>query len=287
MKQWILSKCNAWGSTTAPQAPRFRPASPVTFSAPSRRSSLDSASWAGTDDEGDWAESAEGERRLHDGLGSESGNASGRTIPSASSSTSFYSTVGRSQANDHDAEQAATIARYVVVSFSNGHILDDEAILSWYKLRPLELLEVHHTGSIVSLPRKVNSYAEPYFESLVRVPEKPTRRIRGNDDQTQASSSEWKHRWAIICDGCLNLCKDSQVTPTQRFPISSLAKLCGPDTLGITSSPNSHIVCAKFDRSAEPLRTNGDADGVPMLQKKQKLKSGSWVILEMPDRSCK
>lgn len=285
MKQWILSKCNAWGSTTAPQVPRFRPASPVTFSAPSRRSSLDSTSWAGTDEDDDLEEHAEpeGERRL----GSDSGNTSGRTIPSASSSTLFYPAFRHSQVNDHDAEQAATIARYVVVSFSNGFMLDDEAILSWYKFRPLELLEVHRSGSIVSLPRKSNNYAEPYFESLVRVPEKPSRRLRGGEDQTQARSSEWKQRWAIISDGFLNLCKDSQLVPTQQFPISSITKLCGPDTLGIKPSSNSHVICAKFDRSAKPLRTNGDADGVPMLQRKQKLKSGSWVILEMPDRSCK
>ena len=52
IKHWILSKCNAWGSSNGPQPPRFRPASPVTFSTPSRRSSLDSVSWAGTE-EGD------------------------------------------------------------------------------------------------------------------------------------------------------------------------------------------------------------------------------------------
>ena len=47
-----MSKCNAWGSTAAPQPPRFRPSSPVIFSGPSRRSSIDSSSFGGTE-EGD------------------------------------------------------------------------------------------------------------------------------------------------------------------------------------------------------------------------------------------
>ena len=47
-----MSKCNAWGSTAAPQPARFRPSSPVIFSGPSRRSSIDSSSFGGTE-EGD------------------------------------------------------------------------------------------------------------------------------------------------------------------------------------------------------------------------------------------
>ena len=256
---------------------------------------MDSGSWGGTteDDDDDWDTFSEGEKKLpNDGLGSESGfsadtsrNTSGRTLPSSSSNHSFYHSSHRSQANDYDDAQAATIARYVVVSFSNGFMLDDEAILSWYKLRPMELLEVHNAGSIVSLPRKTNSYAEPYFESLVRYPERPTKRLRGTDDQSQGHASEWKSRWAIIRDGILHLCKDAHSVPTQSFPISSLSKLCGPDQLGITSS-SPHIVCAKFDRSSESFGTNGDVDGAAIIQRRQKSKTGSWVVLELPDKGC-
>ncbi|KAG9054158.1 hypothetical protein FS842_005927 [Serendipita sp. 407] len=58
---------------------------------------------------------------------------------------------------------------YRLVSFSNGNILDDKDPLSFYSLKPFELLEIQPAARCVRLARP--TYLEPYFESdtMVRV----------------------------------------------------------------------------------------------------------------------
>lgn len=223
IKHWILSKCNAWGTSGVPQPPRFRPASPVTFAVPSRRSSMDSGSFGGTDDgeDDDWDAFAYDYNR--DVRASDSGasasldrspitRTSTHDLPAMPASTSSLNALSGTSLSE-----AALLSKYTLVSFSCGYILEDEGSLSWYNLRPFEMLELHRVCSIVPLPRGEISYIEPYFESPVQVSERPyPRRSRRPQKQTrsmeeQQHTVEWKPRWAVIREGVLNLCKDSIV----------------------------------------------------------------------------
>jgi hypothetical protein len=48
-------------------------------------------------------------------------------------------------------------------------MLEDDFLISWYRLRPYELLEMHLAGGIVMLPREVGGeYVKPYFEARVK-----------------------------------------------------------------------------------------------------------------------
>lgn len=318
IKHWIMSKCNAWGSTTAPQPPRFRAASPVIFSGPSRRSSIDSSSFAGTeegDGEDEWDVFAALEYNPEN-LVSESGLEKIASTPSLH--TNVYTNLRSNAISAQGHEQAATSAKYTLVSFSGGYILEDDLDLAWYKPRPFELLEMHRAGAIVLLPRSGLAYVEPYFESPVQVSDRPhgPRRVSRTpghkthmsatsdeidftQDKGQNSNVEWKSRWAIVRDGVLHLCKESHTAPTHRFPISALCALGGPEQFGLPSRSNLRVICAKFRHFSlnETMVTVGERDSdddvvvttssksQPQRKQKQKLKSSSWVILEMPNRS--
>jgi hypothetical protein len=66
------------------------------------------------------------------------------------------------------ASHSSITAQYVVLTFLNAHILDDNFRLSWYNLHPYELLEILSTEGIVRLPREVVvHYVRPYFEANV------------------------------------------------------------------------------------------------------------------------
>ncbi|EJD01944.1 uncharacterized protein FOMMEDRAFT_134581 [Fomitiporia mediterranea MF3/22] len=303
IKQWILSKCNLWEDTSgAPQPPRFRPASPVTFSAPSRRSSLDSGSWGGTEEgaeDDDWDAFAAVDynaelRASESGLTFDTAKSSLANAASEHtvSTTSFYTPPPPTQRTSTERDFAAMSAQYTLVSFSNGFILEDDADLSWYRPRPFELIEVHRAGGIVSLPRVGIAYAEPYFESPVRVSERPhgKRPTRSSEDQ-QAHSAEWKARWAIVRDGILHLCKEAHSPPTHRFPISALNTLSSPEHCGLVvgdKASMTRVICAKFNRvSLSGSGVTGESDEMasPGTQRKRKPKTSSWVILDLQTRS--
>lgn len=199
IKHWILAKCNAWGAA-APQPPRFRPASPVTFAA-SRRSSTESSSRGDTDGEDEWDLFAYGD------------------LKDPSASTDRY-LAGRSSFNSsedmHPPMVPESVAhKYALYSFSCGHLLEDEASLSWYKLRPFELLEMHRVNGVIHLPRSsLLAYIEPYFEATVMVSEGATSRKSRTGRGTRISeerNAAWLVRWAFIREGVLNLCKDRSV----------------------------------------------------------------------------
>lgn len=105
--------------------------------------------------------------------------------------------------------------KYALYSFSCGHLLEDDASLSWYKLRPFELLEMHRMNGVISLPRNsLLSYIEPYFEATVMVSEGATSRKTRKTKNSRASeecNAAWLVRWAYIRDGVLNLCQDRTV----------------------------------------------------------------------------
>ena len=59
--------------------------------------------------------------------------------------------------------------RYQMLAFSTGQLLEDDYSLSWYRLRPHELLELHPPDTMVRLPREVMlEYIQPYLELDVR-----------------------------------------------------------------------------------------------------------------------
>lgn len=244
-----MTKCDAWGDSRGgkqhPQPPRFRPASPVTF-APSRKSSFDSLSSKyeaaedgeaneDVEEEDDWDVFAYSkELRASEVHLPGSSTAGVERVPISRSATrqelsTAYSSMSLSSAFNQDSSSTAGIAqKYILFSFSCGHALEDEASLNWYKLRPFELLELHRVSAIVPLPRRsALAYAEPYFESPVRVCEgisnkhkarkgaggvATTAGVRGiTEDQHSAHAMEWKNRWAIIRQGVLNICKDTTV----------------------------------------------------------------------------
>jgi hypothetical protein len=56
-----------------------------------------------------------------------------------------------------------------MLAFSTGLLLEDDYSLSWYRLRPHELLELHPPGTLVRLQRDVMlEYVKPYLELDVR-----------------------------------------------------------------------------------------------------------------------
>jgi len=153
------------------------------------------------------------------------GKASSSTIPVSSSSQTVQP--GSSPVTD----------QYTLISFSTGTILEDDYALSWYNLRPCELLEMHRAGKVVQLPREVLSdYIQPYFEAKVRAlraiwspksgrfesPHKTTYTSRSREKMSipplrperrkRKAKVEWKDRWIVINQGTLSLCKDSAVS---------------------------------------------------------------------------
>ena len=134
------------------------------------------------------------------------------------------------------------VDQYTLLSFSTGSILEDEFALSWYSLRPYELLEMHPVGTVAPLQRHVLAeYVQPYFQAKVRVLRAVWNHRSGRFEaprfdehsghkamdklahsfSTKSSSSQsekkrktkvdWKARWVVIHQGILFLCKEHLV----------------------------------------------------------------------------
>ena len=124
--------------------------------------------------------------------------------------------------------------------------MDDAFCLSWYNLRPYELLEIHSADSIVRLPREVIAhYIRPYFEARIRALRVVSRdhwqssregfvprvgrklskgRLVASDPLTygmfrekKKTKLEWRERWVVIHQGVLSLCKDRLVSSLPVF----------------------------------------------------------------------
>ena len=68
-----------------------------------------------------------------------------------------------------EADATHLTSLYFLVTFSMGLILEDGFPVSWYKLRPYELLEMHLAEGLVTLPREIMvDYVQPYFEAKVK-----------------------------------------------------------------------------------------------------------------------
>ena len=158
VKLWILSKCNL---VDAPDLPRYRAVSPIRFAKPNNSKS--SINGDESDDEGGlesgtsgdegWYQNSKRSRNLAD---------SWPSYPPLRKSKS-HSAIGTTTPS------ATPPAQYTILTFSNAHVLDDDYLLSWYNLRPYELLEVHPAGTIIRLPRDVMvHYVRPYFEARIQ-----------------------------------------------------------------------------------------------------------------------
>lgn len=127
-------------------------------------------------------------------------------------------------------------------------MLEDEFTLSWYNLRPYELLEMHPVGIVAPLQRDVLvDYIQPYFQAKVRVlravwnhrsgrfepPSVDTQNEHGGyktkdklahrldtfspksttfqSEKRRKTKVDWKARWVVINHGVLSLCKEHVV----------------------------------------------------------------------------
>ena len=236
-KRWILSKCSL---PSPPDAPRYRPVSPITFAAIDTRSSFDlddqSSGQSASDGSGETNEIDSGFRKYRNrSLGERVLKSERPSVPSI------------------DGPSIDTQS-YTLVTFSTCQILDDNCILSWFGLHPYELLEMHPAGVVISLPREiVAEYVRPYFEAKVqalrlikkRVGEGSPRRNGRSADGTQSAphaadpvaeevlgnerrdkrrkesrtTVEWGDRWLVIHRGILSIGNDRSVRSRNLFAL--------------------------------------------------------------------
>ena len=235
VKHWILSKCNL---ANAPELPRQqRSGSPITFASTIRSTggSFDENFNSGDEELQD--SSFEAKYRTHRDF-TERGQFQARHR--SESSTDGSSTTVTATKSDLS-------TRYQILTFSNAHVLDDDFLLSWYNLRPYELLEIHGADSIVRLPRElITHYVRPYFEARARALKAVSRdywetsrevfvdkmggggktsksgkeRLVSSDPlayaakgkkKTKKTKLEWRDRWIVIHQGVLSLCNDRSV----------------------------------------------------------------------------
>lgn len=267
VKHWLVSKCNLIPSneggtpTLDLDLPRFRPISPITFATTKRtQGSLDTSMEDKTDrsDEEDFEEGSEKTSTesleysyysYHGGNGKRprtAGSQRTTTRPSTSGSEIHSRQSVPHHKSSSTVQRDHISMRYTLISFSTGNILEDDFVVSWYKLRPFELLEIHLSGSVVNLPREVMmDYVEPYFEAGAKMMRMIWSEREGNhlgirrkkDGSTTTSMEslgsfdagkksrrtkmEWRDRWVIIHRGMLNICKHRLVSPSAHVFISS------------------------------------------------------------------
>ncbi|KIM80554.1 hypothetical protein PILCRDRAFT_9381, partial [Piloderma croceum F 1598] len=159
VKLWILSKCNL---VDAPDLPRFRAVSPITFASHSRGASFDASNGDDSDDEGG-----------NESSNVEDGARYSKTNRKLAESWPSHLPRRRSESYIDDAPPAKGAVdlstRYTILTFSNTHILEDDFVLSQYNIHPHELLEIHPAGCIVRLQREVMvQYVRPYFEACIK-----------------------------------------------------------------------------------------------------------------------
>ncbi|KAJ7085473.1 hypothetical protein B0H15DRAFT_376680 [Mycena belliarum] len=106
-------------------------------------------------------------------------------------------------------------SQFTLIRFSTGQLLEDELPLSFYDMQPNELLELHHLGVVVTLPRaNLARYLDAYWEGWVHVlrmcpiedeeDSYPLYKIR----PTETRTLEWCDRWLVVREGRVYLCRD-------------------------------------------------------------------------------
>ncbi|KZV86868.1 hypothetical protein EXIGLDRAFT_724370 [Exidia glandulosa HHB12029] len=170
-------------------------------------------------------------------------------------------------------------AHYCLISYSCGHILDDNQKVATYNLRPHELLELQRRNDAVYIPRPL--YAKPYFDVAVFVL-KVTERNRDDpfaSDMTNRFSTirgvtrvpsdgdiragkrapkktravpqrapQWKERRLVLKDGQITIWRDRQdKEPVAAFDLAQLVALHSPDHAGLK------LPCACADAAQCPV----------------------------------
>jgi hypothetical protein len=235
LKQWLLSKCISTASPPNVEQPtRHRPVSPITF-----------ATSSPTDDQNcqrDFDELNDHDRDSVEAVAilnvRKYRNKEQEYLRHALKS-SISSTPDDSVHSLSRIREPPLPSQYRLVSFSTGQILEDDLTLSWYKLRPYELLEMHDLSSDMRIPREIMlNYVQPYFEAEIHAL-RLVRKDEGSHGQESSGRSgrmarfenewekekerkkkrtklEWRDRWVIIRHGALILCKHRRV----RIPLS-------------------------------------------------------------------
>ncbi|KAH7927954.1 hypothetical protein BV22DRAFT_1031290 [Leucogyrophana mollusca] len=265
VKHWILSKCNL---IQASDPPSQRPVSPITFASTIRtKSSLDSGDDGYYEDDEYDDDSDDFDEPSHRHYDLRRQNIYARQ----SAKLPHTSASGQpSTSRKEDAGSNSVADQYTLISFSTGAILEDDFALSWYNLRPYELLEIHRSGNVVSLPREILAdYVQPYFEARVRAlravwspksgrfetpPNDRTHsevysgkgkdRVAGRLDsfpsmptplqsekKKRRAKVEWRDRRVVINQGTLTLCKNQGGAPMHHFSLPSLVALRGAESL--------------------------------------------------------
>ncbi|KAL4074804.1 hypothetical protein V8B97DRAFT_2022429 [Scleroderma yunnanense] len=209
VKYWILARCDL---VQAPQPPPQRLSSPIIFSPISELPGYSVDHLVGEDEE--YPDDPE-----HDWLHPD------RVSPGQFGAPCDPST-------NQPISGGFLADQYTIISFSTGTILEDDYNFSWYKLRPYELLEIHRSGTVISLPREVPlEYVQPYFharaKALLAVWSHKSGRFKppGNSTEHEIGHKkrdlpappkwrpklEWKDRWVVIHNDILSLSKDSVV----------------------------------------------------------------------------
>ena len=247
-KHRILSKCNLGN---APDIPRYRPTSPITFASTVRSRGGSFEANHDNDDDNDEEDSSSVEKM---NLTSQRSRSFAQTWHSqplrrSESADDWPDTVA--------AAESKLSARYTISTFLNAHILDNDFRLAWYNLRPYELLEIHSADSIIRLPREVmagplcvtihtlrrasgrcalfrETIGNLLKEAFVpRVGSKLSKgrlvssdpltygMFREKEKKKQKQMLEWRERWVVIHQGVLSLCKDRSVSSLLAFVFTS------------------------------------------------------------------
>ncbi|THH12810.1 hypothetical protein EW146_g7340 [Bondarzewia mesenterica] len=254
VKQYILSKVSSHSSDHFSFPSRHRPVSPITFASAFRsRGSLDNPSEDSFDELDDvYDDGSDSDLHLVD-----------------------VAKPPRPKQSPVDAAPSPITAhathRYPLVMFSTGQLLEDDYSLSWYHLRPHELLELHPPGAVIRLPREImHEYVKPYFEAKVKAlrvirTEKDARVDKprpGGQSPGEVSSPtvmlrrrkaklEWRERWVIIHQGMLNLFKDRSVCcpmilALYTHPLSVHSIHCGMPQTYLANHPGQQKIHTSF-----------------------------------------
>ncbi|KAL4062235.1 hypothetical protein J3A83DRAFT_4258974 [Scleroderma citrinum] len=248
VKYWILARCDL---VQAPQPPPQRLSSPIIFSPISELPGYSVDHLVGEDEE--YPDDPE-----HDWLHPD------RVSPGQFGAPCDPST-------NQPISGGFLADQYTIISFSTGTILEDDYNFSWYKLRPYELLEIHRSGTVISLPREMPlEYVQPYFharaKALLAVWSHKSGRFKppGNSTEHEIGHKkrdlpappkwrpklEWKDRWVVIHNDILSLSKDSVgATPRHQFSLATLQVLRGVDSLkraSVNIVADQRVICIKF-----------------------------------------
>lgn len=233
VKLWILAKCMPTHAKDI-DAPRYRPASPITFAPDPQDRPISPITFAppayakgpfegtfgyGVDDELD--------DPFYDSSSLLDYNTATRQRHQRRNPSLSIRTNQPPQPEQSPPPDTQFSSQFTLIRFSTGQILEDDFTLEWYSLAPYELIEIHRNGMILRLPRaSVPEYAAPYFEAKVLALRVVGTDYRSGEGKGKGKSTaihdshmrkrkaqlQWAERWLVIREGVFKLCKDCSVS---------------------------------------------------------------------------